>query len=70
MGSVLKRNSVEYATEDSPEPRREGARCRAKSAELVRIDGVPVAIEFTCSCGERSLIELDLDDAAKTTTPS
>lgn len=31
--------------------------CATRRAELVRVDGVPVAVEVTCSCGETTLVE-------------
>ena len=37
---------------DAHEPRR---------ARLVQVDGRPVAIEFTCPCSRRSLIEIELE---------
>lgn len=35
------------------------AACTKKNARLVEHDGQPRAIEFTCSCGETTLVELE-----------
>ena len=37
-----------------------------KTVELLRIEGRVQAIELLCSCGEKTLIELDYDQAEKT----
>jgi len=58
VGIVLKHSKV--ALDAQPErrgPTASGAACSSRAAELVRVDGVPVAIEVTCSCGEVTLVE-------------
>lgn len=35
----------------------------ARSARLIEIGGVVRAIEFTCACGERTVLELEFDGA-------
>jgi len=39
-------------------------------ARLVRLDGRVSAVELTCACGEVTLIEFEVDDAAKTAEES
>ena len=64
MKSIIKRADVKV---DEPGPRRsaragaaagERACTGAASARLVRLDEHTQAIEFTCACGEVSLIEI------------
>lgn len=63
MKSIIKREHVKV---DEPEARRApraatpAAACApaGASARLVRLDENTQAIEFTCACGEVSLIEL------------
>jgi len=63
MKSILKRDQVKL---DEPERRRPARAAAAPgacaptgaSARLVRLDEHTQAIEFTCACGEVSLIEL------------
>jgi hypothetical protein len=48
----------------APLPGRAKAHSRAeKKVRLVHVDGVPTAIEFTCACGEVSVIELELPES-------
>jgi hypothetical protein len=63
---VIKRDRVRLAAEDVERPRSlaRGATRHEKSARLVRLEGRVVGIEFTCACGESSLIELDFDQDA------
>ena len=69
MHSIIKKHSVrlgERSPESAPRdgeraPRTRGVtrRCE-KSVQLLRVDGVVQAIEFTCSCGETTVVELEL----------
>jgi hypothetical protein len=66
-GSIIKRAQVQLAgvapasaTHGQP-PAPLPARCATrKSAVLVESAGRPVAIEITCSCGETTLVELEM----------
>jgi hypothetical protein len=64
VGSVLKRTNVAL----DAAPARSGARgeqsCGQPAAELIHVDGRPYAIEITCTCGERTLVELVVDRPA------
>ncbi|QDU86462.1 hypothetical protein Pla163_36130 [Planctomycetes bacterium Pla163] len=64
MGSVLKRTNVAL----DAAPARSGVRnepsCGRPVAELIHVDGRPYAIEITCTCGERTLVELVADRPA------
>lgn len=63
--AVIKRERVQVderrAEPLAPSPK---ATDHEKSARLLRLEGRVVGIEFNCTCGERSLIEIDCDDAA------
>lgn len=65
---LIKRDRVQLATGDVEGPRaarpgggRSGPHAGPKSARLVRLEGRVVGIEFTCSCGQASLIEIDFE---------
>lgn len=62
MGNLIKGERVRLLAETNPEPAQPPATC-AKSVRLLKLDGEVRAIELTCSCGERSLIELDYSEA-------
>lgn len=60
--TILKRADVLLAEPGAPLPSTGSAVVRAatrKVATIVEEAGRPVAIQFTCSCGETSIIELD-----------
>jgi len=61
MGSVLKRSSIDLDGTGAAASGHGGH--AGGSAKLVWFEGKPVAIEFVCACGERSLIELEYDAA-------
>lgn len=64
MGIVLKHSKVALdATTDRRAASASNGACATRSAELVRIDGVPVAVEVTCSCGEVTLVQFVEPDA-------
>jgi len=64
MSPVLKKESVDFGGRAS----QHGSHAHGKkSAQIVWLDGRPAAIEFVCSCGERSLLELEFDGAASPT---
>ncbi|MBK7878536.1 MAG: hypothetical protein IPJ77_23005 [Planctomycetes bacterium] len=65
MSQIIKHTLVKLATPASPAARggsngRERGHAR-KEAKLVEIDGAPRAIEITCTCGEKTVVELVLD---------
>lgn len=65
--SIIKKELVRLsASGAAPAPAR-GPAARAarhqKAVQLVRVDGRVAALELTCSCGERSVVELEYPDA-------
>ena len=63
--AIIKRNHVQVEDRRSePPPALPGTVTHEKSARLLRLEGRVVGIEFTCSCGERSLIEVECDEPA------
>jgi hypothetical protein len=72
---IIKRAQVQFAgtvstntgaTPAAPLPTRCTTR---KSATLIESGGRPIAIEVTCSCGEKTLVELELPSAESGATP-
>ncbi len=65
MAPIVKRDQVRYEPQGGPQSvgQRSCASTRGKQARLVRVEGIVRAIEFTCACGEVSLLELEFDDA-------
>jgi len=62
--AIIKRDRVQLDERRAEPPAAlPGAPTHQKSARLVRLEGRVVGVEFTCSCGERSLIEVDSDEA-------
>jgi hypothetical protein len=63
MSTIIKKNrvrQVEPGTQPSPEaplPRR--PQRGRKKVELLRVQGRVRALELTCSCGEKTVVELD-----------
>ncbi|QDU69999.1 hypothetical protein [Engelhardtia mirabilis] len=63
--TIIKRDRVQLdARRADPPAALPGSSKHEKAARLVRLEGRVVGIEFTCSCGERSLIEVESDDPA------
>lgn len=65
MSQIIKHTLVKLASSSNPSARantsgRERNHAR-KEARLVEIDGAPRAIEITCACGEKTVVELVLD---------
>ncbi|MEO0650274.1 MAG: hypothetical protein AAFZ65_06315 [Planctomycetota bacterium] len=65
---LIKRERVQLSSDGGEAPTRargggprHGAHAGPKSARLVRLEGRVVGIEFTCSCGQSSLLEIDFD---------
>lgn len=60
MQSVIKSGQVRHMAPGVPEPgtQRGTPVCR-KSVRLLEVEQIVHAIEFTCSCGEKSVVELD-----------
>lgn len=70
---IIKRAQVQLAGAASTQASVAGpaaplpARCTTrKSAELIESGGRPIAIEVTCSCGEKTLVEIELPSAENT----
>lgn len=64
---IIKRAQVQLASVQAPRPGVSGAATPGtvrKRAALVQDEGRPLAIEVTCSCGEVTLIEIELDAEA------
>lgn len=64
MSQIIKHTLVNWrARKRRPrEARRTDASATTrKEAKLVEIDGAPRAIEITCTCGEKTVVELVLD---------
>lgn len=62
MQTILKRQFVQVDAQDaasSPARARAGARTCEKQIELLRVDDVVHALEITCSCGEKTVVELE-----------
>lgn len=67
---IIKRADVHMGEPSAPLPSTGVAAPRhvvKKAATIVEEAGRPVAIQFTCSCGETSILELDFpgDDAPR-----
>lgn len=67
--TIIKRSQVRFAASGAVERRAPGTetpqRCVAKkNAVLVEDAGRPLAIEVTCSCGEVTIVEIDLDGSS------
>ena len=60
---IIKREHVRLsaADVDGPRPLSRERQHQPKSARLVRLEGRVVGVEFTCSCGQSSLVELEFD---------
>ncbi len=75
MASIIKKTRIEVREAD-PSQRQERRRsphtdagdCEA-SLELVRDRGQVVALQVTCSCGERTLVQFEYDEPTPTTQP-
>jgi hypothetical protein len=60
--AIIKRDRVQL--DPRAAPKGAAGSCAGsvpKSARLVELEGRVIGIEFTCGCGERSLLELDFD---------
>ena len=73
--SIIKRERVVLAgAEARPAARGTAApACGKKSVRLLEHEGAPRAIEFTCTCGETTLVELVFEStptAAKAGVPA
>jgi hypothetical protein len=66
MPPIVKRDQVRFDPDATARPagQRSCANARGKQARLVRVEGIVRAIEFTCACGEVSLLELEFDPAS------
>ena len=63
MSSIIKRQNVDVEARGGPRrnvPARPDT-CTAKHVRSIEVGGVVRAIEFVCSCGERSVIELEFE---------
>jgi len=63
MSPIIKKEQVSIAAPEQTLTRRR--RGHAKAANLLRVDGQVRAIEVSCSCGEKMVIELDYEQGAK-----
>jgi hypothetical protein len=62
--SIIKKELVRLAEAGAPTPQQAAARParHAKGVQLLRVGGRVRALELSCSCGERSVIELEYPD--------
>jgi len=68
MASIIKNDHVrvlERATSGASGSAASSRQHHGKTVELLRIEGRVQAIELVCTCGEKTLIELDYDQAEK-----
>jgi len=72
--SIIKKELVRLSEAGAPPAPARGLAARAarhqKGVQLVRVDGRVAALELTCACGERSVIELEYPDPAAPTEAS
>ncbi|MBI5434175.1 MAG: hypothetical protein HZA52_15180 [Planctomycetes bacterium] len=72
--SIIKHHSVRLDCDDgqahAPLPKGRASRSGQKSVELLRVDNKVRAIEITCSCGEKSVVELDYADDKPAAKPA
>ncbi len=61
MNPIIKKDRVQLGEARQPVGLRRG---HAKVANLLRVEGEVRAIEFRCSCGESSVIELEYTEAS------
>jgi len=61
MPPIIKKEHVALATSEQAPRRRRG---HAKVASLLRVAGEVRAIEVTCSCGEKLVVELDYEQGS------
>lgn len=70
--NIIKRAQVQLAEVELQRPANTADaavhRVTKKRAVLVEEDGRPIAIEVTCSCGEVTLVELEISAAAEKTS--
>ena len=67
--AIIKRERVVLAGVEPKAPLRSNpnaAGCRKKDVRLVEHEGRVRAIEFTCSCGESTLVELEFEEQPAT----
>jgi hypothetical protein len=57
MGNVIKSDRVRLVPKTADQQANQEATC-AKTVRLLKLDGEVHAIELTCTCGERTVIEL------------
>ena len=63
--SIIKSHSVRLDADDAhgahgaPLPKNRAPRAGQKHVELHRVDNQVRALEITCSCGEKTVVELD-----------
>lgn len=67
MSSIIKKQRVNvsaFVPEIQTETQHE------KSVRVLKREGVVLAVEFTCSCGDTSVVELALEDAPQPAAPT
>lgn len=63
LRSIIKHHAVRLDPDEAPAsalPQR--PRAGQKRVELLRVDGRVRALEITCACGEKTVVELDYPD--------
>ncbi len=61
--AIIKREFVDFESHARPGTRHThtSERGPTKNARLIEVGGVVRGVEFTCACGERSVIEIEYD---------
>lgn len=68
MSPIIKRDHVTLTTaEQAPARPRRG---HARAANLLSVDGQVRAIEVSCTCGEKLVVELDYEQAVQNQAPA
>jgi hypothetical protein len=64
--SIIKHHAVRVDVADAPAapalPKNRAPRAGQKHVELLRLEGKVQALEITCSCGEKTVVELEYAD--------
>lgn len=62
---IIKRDRVVLPGAVAPSPLRSGANSCKKSVRTLLHDGLVRALEITCSCGETTLVELEIEEKSQ-----
>lgn len=62
---IIKRDRVVLPGGTAPSPLRSSATPCKKSVRTLLHDGLARALEITCSCGETTLVELEIEEKSQ-----